>query len=52
MQHPGGGAYFCLCVCFVLLVLFSLETIEAYKLHKLREWTKSIGGKGRVFGME
>ena len=24
-------------VCFVLLFLFSLEAIEAYKLHKLRE---------------
>ena len=50
MQHPDGRAYFCLCfclcVCFVLLVLFSLQAIEAYKLHKLREWTKSIGGKG------
>ena len=31
---------------FVLLFMFSLEAIKAYKLHKLREWTKSIGGKG------
>ena len=29
-------------VCFLL----SLEAIEAYKLHTLREWTKSVGGKG------
>lgn len=49
MQHPGGRTrifvfvFVCVCVCFVLL---SLEAIEAYKLHKLWEWTKSVGGKG------
>ena len=41
-------AYFCFCFCFCLFcfVLLSLEAIEAYKLHKLWEWTKSVGGKG------
>ena len=47
MQHPGGRTrifVFVSLFLFVLCFLFSLEAVEAYKLHKLREWTKSVEG--------
>ena len=45
MQHPGGRTRIFVFVCLFRFLL-PLEAIEAYKLHKLREWTKSVRGKG------